>query len=97
MVAARKGKFWRSANEVLPSVAIKSFIDKLIDGDEWPIADGDGDGTSDDDGDDNDGEDALGGDDGDGDLQQQSAPLVDNALEHPAGFPWENIHWDISF
>ena len=90
-MAARKGKFWRSAKEVLPSVAIKSFIDKLIDGDEWPIADGDGDGN------DNDGEDTLvGDDDGDGDLQQQSAPLVDNGLEHPVGFSWENLHWDIS-
>ena len=27
---------------------IKSFIDKLIDGDEWPIADGDGDGNDND-------------------------------------------------
>ena len=64
MVAARKGKFWRSAKEVLPSVTIESFIDKLMYGDWWClIADGDGEGTSDDDGDDNDGEDALVGDD----------------------------------
>ena len=48
MVAARKGKFWRSANEVLPSVTIKIFIDKLMYGDEWPIADGDGDSNDND-------------------------------------------------
>ena len=68
-------------------LTIKRFIDnlyKLIDGDEWPIADGDGDGH------DNDGGITLGDDDGDGDLQQQSAPLVDNELEHPVGFSWEN-------
>ena len=47
-MAARKGKFWRSAKEVLPSVAIKSFIDKLVDGGEWLIADGDGDGNDND-------------------------------------------------
>ena len=52
----------------------------MIDGDEWLIADGDGDGN------DNDGGITLGGDDGDGDLQQQSAPLVDNGPGHPVAF-----------